>query len=374
MFDTNARRRRPNRSHRAALLALLAFASAATAGTTIVTIVATSARAEAPRRWESVWPPGRFVNPVPQNAEIMQILAGHFESDQVDVQGPFSRQLKPFWYARAKSPTPSERVVIYLHGDVPFADRESASFYRAITTRRFAWFRKLAAASSTDVIMLVRPGYFMSPGDTLFRQAPPTIEVIAAAIGKLIDKYGYKSVAITGQSGGASIAAAMAMRDELRPQCLALASGLHYRALRNDGRQQRQTARRLSKSAEQAAEARWQEFDANSFDIGTNLDRVRPDPTRRIFVLGDPRDAIVPYSGQPKLIADLTNLGHHAVLIKSTAAGPKHHDLARDAVQVGLSCLNRAKDQEIIASVIADAAMTAKSNSRPALVPRGATD
>jgi pimeloyl-ACP methyl ester carboxylesterase len=307
--------------------------------------------AEAPSRWQSVWPKDHFVNPVPSNPEVMKIFDGHYERDEVRVQTQLGSEVRPFWYARGKAAAPTDRVLIYLHGDVPFRERNDPKFYRAFTTKRLPAFAKLAASSNTDIITLIRPGYFMAPGDTLFRRAPTTNDTMAAAISQIVQKFGYKSVALVGQSGGAMIAAAMMMQPEPTPRCVVLASGSHYQAIKRT-----QAARRLVRKVEAKRtptlrELRQQEFDAVSFEIGSNLDRVRPDRARRVFVLADRQDSIVPFAGQPIFVAEMTKRFHHAVLMELQARGAQHHSLTNEGVNVGLSCLNGASDQDIISAV-----------------------
>lgn len=313
-------------------------------------IVGTSGKAdaEAPSKWQSVWPKDHFVNPVPNNPEIMRILEGQFESGEVRVRTQLGSEVRPFWYFRAKANGPTDKVLIYLHGDVPFLERNDTRFYRGITTKRLPWFAKTAAAANTDIIMLVRPGYFMAPGDTLFRRAPTTVDTMAAAINWLAQKNDYKSVALVGQSGGAMIAAAMMMRPDQAPACVVLASGSHYHSIK---RQRRQVTRKRVPSADSLSAARRREFDAVSFDIGSNLDRVRVDPARRVFVLADRQDAIVPFAGQPRFVAEMTAIGHHATLLELQARGAQRHGLASEGVDVGLRCLNGRSDPEIIAAI-----------------------
>jgi acetyl esterase/lipase len=356
--------RRPTRL--AALLALLLASSP------------DRSSAEAPSRWQSVWPKDHFVNPVPDNPEIMTILDGHFERDDVRVQTQTGSEVRPFWYARARANERTDRALIYLHGDIPFRERSDIRFYQGIVNKRLPWFARMAAASRTDVIMLVRPGYFMAPGDTLFRRAPTTVDTMAEAITSITRKHAYKSVALVGQSGGAMIAAAMMMRPEQTPTCVVLASGSHYQALK---RQRRQVARKATPHpADNLNEARKREFDAVSFEIGSNLDRVRADPARRLFVLADRRDTIVPFAGQPRLVREMTANAHHAVLLELAAKGEQHHGLGNEGVEIGLRCLNGETDQQIMqgrAKSIApampnDAAPTGKGQSgdRPS-PPRG---
>jgi pimeloyl-ACP methyl ester carboxylesterase len=309
------------------------------------------AQAEAPSRWQSVWPKDHFVNPVPTNPEIMKIFEGEFERDEVLVRTQLGSEVRPIWYARGRAAAPTDRVLIYLHGDVPFRERTDAKFYRAFTTKRLPAFAKLAASSNTDIITLIRPGYFMAPGDTLFRRAPTTNDTMAAAITQIIQKYGYKSVALVGQSGGAMIAAAMMMQPEQTPPCVVLASGSHYQGIKRAGKAAKRLVRKVgAKRNVTLREARQREFDAASFEIGSNMDRVRPDPARRVFVLADRQDSIVPFAGQPLFVAEMTIRSHHAVLMELQARGAQHHGLTNEGVDVGLRCLNGETDQEIMAA------------------------
>jgi pimeloyl-ACP methyl ester carboxylesterase len=327
-----------------------------------LSVVAGRAAAEAPSRWQSVWPKDHFVNQVPNNPEMMKIFEGQFERDEVRVQTQLGSEVRPFWYARGRAAAPTDRVLIYLHGDVPFRERNDTKFYRAFTTKRLPAFAKLAASSNTDIITLIRPGYFMAPGDTLFRRAPTTNDTMAAAITQIIQKFGYKSVALVGQSGGAMIAAAMMMQPEPTPRCVVLASGSHYQAIKRTGQAAKRLVRKAgAKRTPTLRELRQQEFDALSFEIGSNLDRVRLDPVRRVFVLADRQDSIVPFAGQPVFVAEMAKLSHHAVLMELQARGAQHHGLTNEGVEVGLRCLNGETDQEIMAAPL-KSSPTAKPN------------
>lgn len=332
-----------------------------------VLVLAGPVVADGPRRWQSVWPKDHFVNPVPSNPEIMKLFDGQFERDVVRVQTQLASDVRPFWYARAKASGPTDRVLIYLHGDVPFRERSDAKFYRAFTTRRLPALAKMAAGSRTDIITLIRPGYFMAPGDTLFRRAPTTVDTMAAAIVQLTQKFGYKSVAVVGQSGGAMIAAAMTMQPEPRPQCVVLASGSHYQAIKRLGKTGKRLVRKAGvKRSPTLRDARQQEFDALSFDIGSNLDRVRTDPARRIFVLADRQDSVVPFAGQPLFVAEMTKRRQHAVLMELQARGAQHHGLTNEGIDVGLRCLNGETDQEIMAAPLKGGTAKPQDPAKPA--------
>ena len=64
------------------------------------------------------------------------------------------------------------------------------------------------------------------------------------------------------------------------------------------------------------------------FDPADSLDKVPVDAQRRIFVIGDPREANVPFSAQRIYFAGLTQRGHMAELVPlERATDERRHSL-----------------------------------------------
>lgn len=61
-------------------------------------------------------------------------------------------------------------------------------------------------------------------------------------------------------------------------------------------------------------------------------------PGRRMFVIGDPRDKIAPFSEQKAWADKLAALGHQVLLIEAQAKDPEFHGLSEKALTAAALC------------------------------------
>ncbi|HEX6013030.1 MAG TPA: hypothetical protein VFY87_14755, partial [Geminicoccaceae bacterium] len=148
--------------------------------------------------------------------------------------------------------------------------------------------------------------------------------------------YGVARWAIAGQSGGAAAAAnLLARRQDIA--CAALGSGpLALRA----------------QLARQGARA---DVVAGLDDPIDHVGAIRADPARRVFVLSDALDSLVPTSVQDPWVQAAAGYGHAVrhLVHRGWGAGPQHHDLTLQAVLAASLCAQGAATGSIVDAVIA---------------------
>jgi hypothetical protein len=63
------------------------------------------------------------------------------------------------------------------------------------------------------------------------------------------------------------------------------------------------------------------------YDVIKYVSGIRPDPQRRIFVIGDPLDQMTPFSLQKKFADLVRAAGHEIQVVEARGTGPLHHGL-----------------------------------------------
>lgn len=211
------------------------------------------------------------------------------------------------------APGPNSIAAVWMNGDVlgpkgNNADKRQKGFGPAAMV---SLEQKLAERFGVPSIFLARPGTYGSAGKHhTMRGRPIEAALIDAALDGLKRRYGIRALALAGHSGGGTLVAEMlSRRDDLR--CAVISSGASaYRAYLE--------ARHLIKTG-----ARLERFDPYA-----SLDRIPPDPNRRVFVIGDPRETNVPFSAQTLYFKGLVAHGHAAWLSPlERATDSRHHDL-----------------------------------------------
>lgn len=160
-------------------------------------------------------------------------------------------------------------------------------------------------------IFLARPGTYGSAGKHYdIRHTPLEAKLMTSAIDTLKSRYHIERWVLGGHSGGGTLAAEfLAQRNDL--QCVVLSSpAAAYRArLRARG-----WVSRLKTEV--------------FFDPYDSLKQIPDQPTRRIFLISDPRDSNIPFSTQELYFNGLKSHGHSAWLVPLTKArGPTYHSL-----------------------------------------------
>jgi pimeloyl-ACP methyl ester carboxylesterase len=243
------------------------------------------------------------------------------------------------YYAAGLKPPPSSNDIaaLWLNGDVLGARGHDARKRQSGfgPTEMVALEQSLSARFGVPSIFLGRPGTYGSAGKHFtIRGRPIEAALINAALDGLKKRYGIGTWALGGHSGGGTLVAEMLARRNDLP-CATISSGASaYRAYLQ--------ARGFIKPGQALMR----------FDPYTSLDKIPADPTRRIFVIGDPREKNVPFSAQKHYFDGLTARGHAAWLIPlERATDARHHDLVDFGETASEMCAADATTSKIIATL-----------------------
>ncbi len=228
-------------------------------------------------------------------------------------------------------------AAIWMNGDVlgpkgNNADKRQKGFGPA---EMVALEERLSTRFKVPSIFLARPGTYGSSGKHYtIRGRPIEALLVDAALDAIKERYGIQSFALGGHSGGGTLVAEMlARRDDLH--CAVISSGAAaYRAYL--------AARGLIKAGDAITR----------FDPYDKLDTIPADPTRRVFVIGDPRETNVPFSSQKAYFEGLVARGHAAWLLPlERATDARHHDLVDYGETANGMCAAGAPTDSIITTL-----------------------
>lgn len=251
----------------------------------------------------------------------------------VDIEGQ-GHCLRYYAAGLKAAPGPNPIVAVWMNGDVlgpkgNNADKRQKGFGPVAMV---SLEQRLSDRFGVPSIFLARPGTYGSAGKHYtMRGRPIEAALIDAALDGLKVRYGIRSLALAGHSGGGTLVAEMlARRNDLR--CAVISSGASaYRAYLE--------ARHLIKPGDPIGR----------FDPYRSLDKVAPDSKRRIFVVGDPRETNVPFSAQQLYFKGLVDHGHAAWLLPlARATDSRHHDLVDFGETANGMCAAGAETKTII--------------------------
>jgi hypothetical protein len=224
-------------------------------------------------------------------------------------------------------------MLLLLDGDEVYPlygrDRSAVTGVAAIATstaERDAWIvrrmQAIAEPAGLPFVVLKRPGTGGSSGNQ-WRQGKTTLEtaLLDAALDALARRHGVRQWAVAGQSGGAAAAAnLLARRRDIA--CAALGSGP------------------LSLAAQLAFQGADTGVLPDLDDPLTHVSAIAPDPSRRVFVLSDESDSLVPLAVQRPWVeqANRQGLAVTHLVQRGWGGGPLHHDLTWRAVAVASAC------------------------------------
>jgi len=237
-------------------------------------------------------------------------------------------------YIASNGRTSSDTAVLFFEGDFPEEDMTPGRM-----ARMTAGYRLRAEEAQTHFglpfVVVARPGLMGSSGFHLIGGRRDEGEVMSGAVDAIKQRYGYRRLALAGQSGGARIVAQLLVLGRRDILCAVMGSGAYGVPLAKGGGH-----------------------------IGTNIfgepgrkylvpmhgaDSIAVSTDRRAFVIGDPRDARTPFSGQREWAEKMQALGHHAALIEAAAQDPEHHGLSAVALYAAGMCAGGSTDKEIAA-------------------------
>lgn len=172
-------------------------------------------------------------------------------------------------------------------------------------------------------IRFSRPGVYGSSGEHKSRRRPRESAIINAALDKLKDRYQIDRFALTGQSGGGHVVAALLpKRSDI--DCAVMTSGVL--------------------SVRERARAHGWKTDITGYwdywDPVDHIDFIAKDPKRRIFIVGDPLDTNTPLETQLSYRDAVSGAGHSISFLRAKGKGRSHHSLDLTGFQVAKWCLD----------------------------------
>ena len=110
------------------------------------------------------------------------------------------------YYAAGFSNGPNKSAIIYIHGDrlwgekpIGYDDNDSDKQQQNV--------EEIHKALGLPFVMIARPGTYGSSGSHAHRREMREVELVDAAIKVIRDRYKIEQTALTGQSGGGTVAA-----------------------------------------------------------------------------------------------------------------------------------------------------------------------
>jgi dienelactone hydrolase len=251
-------------------------------------------------------------------------------------------------------------AILFLDGDEVFAlfgrERRAVSGVATVivpnSDRAAAIRRKLgdiAGQVGLPVLLVARPGTGGSSGNQ-WREGKTAREtaLLDAALDRLARRHHIAHWVVAGQSGGAALAAnLLARRHDIA--CAALASGP------------------LALKAQftfQGADDRVVDALDDPMD---HVAAIAPDPTRRVFVLSDPADGLVPLAVQQPWVdaAAGHGLAVQHLVYPGWGTGAQRHDLAWKAVWIAGLCGTGVPTDAIARWALGTTAAAATMAARP---------
>jgi acetyl esterase/lipase len=227
---------------------------------------------------------------------------------------------------------PTERAVVYFHGDIWVGAGKTSKDYLQTTNRTIqrdaeAWSKRLAA----PYIFFGRPGTFGSSGDHMQRRRVSESILISAALEKIKERLKIKEFVVTGQSGGGHVTSSL----------------ITYRA---------DIVCAVPTSAPSSPRVRWTLKGLtkdttgyrDSYEPTEHLRKDKVHAMLRVFVLGNPDETNVVWPSQVVMAAKLKDAGIPVETLHGKGTGPDGHGLSNSARIVAGWCFKDLPTQEIM--------------------------
>ena len=230
-------------------------------------------------------------------------------------------------------------AVVYFEGDIPPSFRRNAERLGSHLRSMQRALELMGRTYRVPYVLMARPGTFGSTGNHADRRKDREAIVMREAISALRRRFNIGKLALSGQSGGATLGGALLALGLTHVSCAALASGGFDLVAMLDWHAQKQGL--IGSHREHPAT-----LDGN-FDVIERLGGVVHDPARRVFVIGDEADKVTPFAQQSRFARLLREMGHHAQVVQATGSGPDHHGLTVTALKIAGLCATGASDDEV---------------------------
>jgi dienelactone hydrolase len=295
------------------------------------------------------------VTPVMRNADTMtpeRMLSGSVMDKETctaadtvwDAGGTVWVDLDPDWdpedgtcirYVLAGLDTTNPIAVVYFHGDTMWQSLDGRSgWFDSYPTVSLETLRGFAQRETGTLglpyIRISRPGTYGSSGFHKQRRRAEEAAIVDAALDQVKQRHAIDRLALVGQSGGGHVVASLlTRRDDIG--CAVITSGVVA------------VARRARHHGWDRDITGYRDF----FDPIEHVADIVPDPTRRIFVVGDPRDRNTPFFTQEAYAEAVRAAGHAVDLIRAEGEGRSHHGLSATGFKVAKWCVEGVPSPEI---------------------------
>jgi hypothetical protein len=217
-------------------------------------------------------------------------------------------------YYASSSVRGAKQAVFYFHGDRLDAAIPANSAYRDNSVRaQLSSAHRQAQRLGVPFVMVARPGAYGSSGKHSERRRPKEFHSLNAALDAIKARHGIESIVLAGHSGGAIAVAALLTLGRSDVSCVVGTSG--------------------------------------DYAVIQHVGSIRPDPQRRIFVIGDPRDQQALFRQQRDFAERIGKAGHQVALVEAQGAGRTHHDLRQAALVASALCAKGVATERIIQAI-----------------------
>lgn len=191
-----------------------------------------------------------------------------------------------------------------------------AGFWKSYTNKPYIW--------------LSRPGIYGSSGDHKLRRQPRNVHLVNAAVSQIKTKHNINKIALMGQSGGGHLVASLlSMRNDIK--CAGIGAGVVSVAERN---------KRYGWNG-----------DITGFktfvDPIVNVTKIQTPSSPRVFIVGDKRDKVVPFSTMLNYNKKLAEHGVRTTLLAVQGGGKKFHQVQKYTSRSTADCLEGVPTREI---------------------------
>lgn len=274
--------------------------------------------------------------PAPVPVEATSAQACEKIPQRVFVSTPYGTECIAYFISSPRAASPM--AVFSFHGDFPaelMQPQRSASMAKVFQDRA----DRAAKAFSMPYIFVMRPGVLGSTGDHAKRRQPKEFHSMNAAIDKIKARYGIRSIAVSGQSGGGSVVGALLSLGRTDIVCAVPGSGAYdvvgLHKLRS------------VLAGKPATENRIAAYAARVYSPTEHIAQIPKDTGRRLFVVGDPRDKNTFFEQQRDFAYRVKAAGHHSMLLYAPGAGKLRHGMERVANEVAGLCMLGRTDEQI---------------------------
>jgi pimeloyl-ACP methyl ester carboxylesterase len=232
---------------------------------------------------------------------------------------------------------PRRQAVFFFGGDARYNDPRALD---AGLEQQKKLMQLWADRSKVRYVYISRAGLQGSSGNHGERRLPKETFVMNAAVDMLKARLGLDDIALAGQSGGGTIAAALLTLGRADVHCDVLGSGatelteVEFDYLTKIRRHPNKTL-----------------LHRKMYDPSDHLGTIATRADRRIFALADKSDTVVPFKYQAQFIDEVKAAGHLAKLIEVDGKGPQHHGTEFYSLAVAGACLNEVEDKRIINAI-----------------------